>query len=118
MRIKKSVASRRRRKRLLKLAKGFVGDRKNHIRLTKDAVMKALAFNYEHRKHKKRQFRRLWITRIGVGARLNGLSYSKFMNGLIKAKCTIDRKALADLAVEDPKTFSDIANVAKSALVA
>lgn len=118
MRVKKSVASRRRRKRLFKRAKGFIGDRKNHLRLTKDAVMKALAFNYEHRKQKKREFRRLWIIRIGVAARINGISYSKLMNGLKKAGCIIDRKMLADLALSDPKAFSDVANLAKSALVA
>lgn len=118
MRVKKAVASRKRRKRLLKLAKGFVGDRKNHVRLTKDAVMKALAFNYAHRKQKKREFRRLWIIRIGVAARINGISYSKLIDGLQKAKCEVDRKMLADLALNDPKGFADLAGVAKSALIA
>jgi len=118
MRVKKAVASRKRRKRLLKLAKGFTGDRKNHLRLTKDAVMKAMAFNYTHRKQKKRSFRSLWIVRIGVAARINGISYSKLMHGLTKAGCEVDRKMLADLAMNDPKGFSEFANVAKSALVA
>jgi large subunit ribosomal protein L20 len=113
-----AVAFRKRRKRLFKLAKGFVGDRKNHLRLTTDAVMSALNFNYEHRKQKKRNFRKLWIMRIGVGAKINGISYSKFMNGLKKAGCDVNRKMLAELAIHDPKAFSLIATSAKQALVA
>ena len=111
-----AVASRKRRKRILKLAKGFYGDRKNHIRLTKDAVMKALAYNYIHRKKKKSDFRKLWIIRINVAAKINGISYSKFMYGLKKAKCLINRKVLAELAMNEPKTFTEIANNAKKAL--
>ena len=111
-----AVASRKRRKRILKLAKGFYGDRKNHIRLTKDAVMKALAYNYIHRKKKKSDFRRLWIIRINVAAKINGMSYSKFMYGLKKAKCLVNRKVLADLAINDPTVFTEIANNAKKAL--
>lgn len=118
VRVKSAVASRKRRKRLFKRAKGFFGDRKNHLRLTKDAVMKALAYNYEHRKQKKRNFRRLWIIRIGIAARINGMSYSKLMHGLKKAGCDIDRKMLADLAVKDLKAFSEIASTAKQALAA
>ena len=117
VRAKKSVASRRRRKSLLKQAKGFTGDRKNHIRLTQDAVMKAMAFNYEHRKKKKGDFRRLWIIRIGVGAKVNGISYSKLIAGLIKAGCQINRKMLSDLSIKDPKAFSFIVDQAKKALV-
>ena len=113
-----AVASRKRRKRILKLAKGFYGDRKNHIRLTKDAVMKALAYNYIHRKRKKRDFKRLWIIRINIAARINGISYSKLINGLIKAKCLLNRKALAYLALADPKAFRELANQAKKALAA
>jgi len=101
----------------MKLAKGFVGDRKNHIRLTKDAVMKALAFNYEHRKQNKRNFRQLWITRIGVASKINGISYSKFMYGLKKAGCILDRKILADMAVRDPSSFAAVVGSAKAALV-
>ncbi|TXI35959.1 MAG: 50S ribosomal protein L20 [Nitrosomonas sp.] len=111
-----SVARHRRRKRLMKLAKGFVGDRKNHLRLTKDAVMKALAFNYEHRKQNKRNFRQLWITRIGVASKINGISYSKFMHGLKKAGCILDRKMLADMAVRDPSSFAAVVGRAKAAL--
>ncbi|KKL24267.1 hypothetical protein LCGC14_2417050, partial [marine sediment metagenome] len=105
-----------RRKRVLKLAKGFYGDRKNHIRLTKDAVMKALAYNYIHRKKKKSDFRRLWIIRINIAAKINGISYSKLMNGLKKAQCLVNRKVLANLALNDPKAFSEIALKAKKAL--
>lgn len=118
MRVKTSVASRKRRKRLLKKARGFIGDRKNHIRLTKDAVMKAKAFHYIHRKHRKRDFRRLWILRINVAARIHGLSYSKLLSGLKKANCSLDRKSLADLAMHDLAAFGDVANCAKAALVA
>lgn len=116
VRVRNTVASRRRRKKLLKRAKGFVGDRKNHVRLTKDAVMKALAFSYMHRKKKKGDFRRLWITRIGVGAKVNGISYSKFINGLTKSGCAINRKMLSDLTIQDPKAFTAFADHAKKAL--
>jgi large subunit ribosomal protein L20 len=118
VRVAKAVASRKRRKRLLKLAKGFVGDRKNHIRLTKDGVIKALAFNYQHRKQRKRQFRQLWTIRINVAARVNGLSYSKFIYGLKKAGCKINRKLLAYLAVKDLKAFGSVADTAKKGLAA
>lgn len=113
-----AVASRKRRKRILKLAKGFYGDRKNHIRQSKNSVMKALAYNYIHRKDKKSDFRKLWIIRINVAAKINGISYSKFINGLKKANCFLNRKVLADLAINDPKAFSEIASNAKRALVA
>lgn len=113
-----AVAFRKRRKRLLKRAKGFVGDRKNHLRLSKDAVMAAMNFNYEHRKQKKRNFRSIWITRIGIGAKINGISYSKLIDGLKRAGCQVNRKMLADLAVRDPKAFGALAISAKKALVA
>jgi len=113
-----AVASRRRRKRWLNRAKGYYGDRKNHFRQTKNAVMKALSFNYIHRKAKKALFRSVWIMRIGVAAKANGLSYSSLIYGLKKADCKIDRKQLAHLAAFDSKAFSEIANVAKKALKA
>ncbi len=116
VRVTNAVASRRRRKRLLKRAKGFVGDRKNHVRQTKDTVMKAMAFNYAHRKKKKADFRRLWIIRIGVAAKINGVSYSKLINGLTKTGCALNRKMLSDMAISDPKGFAFIANKAKAAL--
>ena len=116
VRITNSVAARRRTKKLLKRCKGFYGDRKNHIKLSKDALMSALAFNYTHRKLRKRDFRSLWITRIGVGAKINGLSYSKLINGLKKMGCEINRKWLADLAIRDATTFGAIAGAAKQKL--
>ncbi len=111
-----AAASRRRKKRLMKRAKGFYGDRKNHLRQTSSAVMKAMAFNYRDRKHNKRNFRRLWITRIGVAAKMNGISYSRMIDGLHKAGCTLDRKMLALMAVEDPAGFATVAETAKAAL--
>ncbi|MES2345011.1 MAG: 50S ribosomal protein L20 [Chlamydiota bacterium] len=116
VRVTNAVAANRKRKRLLKLAKGFVGDRKNHLRLSSDAVMSALAFNYKHRKQKKRDFRRLWIVRIGVAAKINGVSYSKLISGLAKAGCAINRKMLSDMAIRDPHSFAAIASQAKQAL--
>ena len=115
-RVTNAVASRRRRKRLLKQAKGFVGDRKNHIRLTKDAVMKAMAYNYIHRKQLNRNMRRLWICRLSIAAKINGISYSKFMNGMKKAGCDLNRKILSELAIHDPKAFTQIVEEAKKAL--
>lgn len=118
VRVTNAVAVNRSRKRLFKRAKGFVGDRKNHLRLTKDAVMSALAFNYRHRKQKKRDFRRLWIVRISVAAKINGISYSKLVDGLQKAGCLINRKMLSDMAIRDPNGFAAVAGTAKKALAA
>ena len=115
VRVRNAVASRRRKKRLFKKAKGYWGDRKNHLRLTSDAIMRAMAFNYRHRKHNKRNFRRLWITRVGIAAKMNGISYNQFMNGLRKAGCDLNRKSLADMAIRDPAGFSAVAVVAKTA---
>lgn len=109
-------ARHRRRKRLMKLAKGFVGDRKNHVRLTKDAVLSALAFNTRHRKLRKRDFRKLWIMRINVAAKINGLSYSKLIHGLSKSGCTLNRKMLSEMAIRDPESFAAVASEAKKAL--
>ncbi len=117
VRVSKSVPRHRRRERLLKLAKGFVGDRKNHLRLTKNAVMSALAFNYKHRKQKKRDFRKLWIMRISVAAKINGLSYGKLISGLEKTGCTLNRKMLSEMAIKDPSSFSTVAGEAKKALL-
>ncbi|NGX62260.1 MAG: 50S ribosomal protein L20 [Chlamydiae bacterium] len=116
VRVTNAPASRRRRKRLLKRAKGFWGDRKNHVRQTHNAVMSALSFNTKHRKLKKRDFRSLWITRIGVGAKINGLSYSRLIHGLQKARCELNRKMLSEMAIHDPAAFSTVANLAKEAL--
>ncbi|MEI8125060.1 MAG: 50S ribosomal protein L20 [Parachlamydiaceae bacterium] len=117
VRITNAVATHRRKKRLLKQAKGFVGDRKNHLRLTSDAVLRAMAYNYRHRKERKRDFRSLWIVRIGAAAKINGMSYNKFIFGLKKAKCELDRKVLADMAIRDPHSFAAVAHHAKLALV-
>jgi large subunit ribosomal protein L20 len=117
-RVTNAVSSRRRRARLLKKAKGFVGDRKNHFRQTKNAVMSAMAFNYRHRKEKKREFRSLWIMRLNVGARIHGMSYSKLIHGLKKAGCLLDRKQLSELFLHDPEGFAVVASRAKEALAA
>lgn len=116
VRVTNAVATHRRKKRLMKQAKGFWGDRKNHLRVTKDAVMRALAYSYRHRKCKKRDFRSLWITRIGSATKIYGISYSKFIHGLKIARCEIDRKMLADLAVREPEAFAAVVNRAKQAL--
>ena len=115
VRVTNAVASHRRKKRLLKQAKGFVGDRKNHLRLTSDAVLRAMAYNYRHRKERKRDFRSLWIVRIGAAAKINGISYSKFIFGLKRANCELDRKVLAEMAIRDPNGFSAVAGLAKQA---
>ncbi len=116
VRITNSVAARKRTKKLLKQCKGFYGDRKNHLKLSKDALMSALAFNYEHRKLRKRDFRSLWIIRIGVAAKINGLSYSKLVNGLKRVGCAMNRKVLAELAIRDPGAFTALAGMAKQGL--
>ena len=108
--------SNRKRKRLLKQAKGFVGDRKNHRRLTSNCVLQAMAFNYRGRKQCKRDFRSLWISRLGVGAKLHGLSYSKLIHGLKLAGSLLDRKVLSEMAISDPVGFAAVATHAKQAL--
>lgn len=117
VRVTNAVASHRRKKRIFKRAKGFVGDRKNHLRLSSESVMRALAYNYRHRKIKKREFRSLWIQRISAAAKIHGISYSKFINGLLKARCELNRKMLADMAVRDPSGFAAVVAHAKEALV-
>lgn len=116
VRITNSVAARRRSKKLLKRCSGFYGDRKNHLKLSKDALMSALAFNYKHRKLRKRDFRSLWITRIGVAAKINGMSYSRLINGLSRIGCGLNRKVLAELAIRDPGAFTAIVGTAKQGL--
>ena len=112
MRVKRGFKARRRRKKVLKLAKGFRGGRSKLFRTAADSVDKALQYAYRDRKQRKRQFRRLWIARINAGARMNDLSYSRFISGLKKADVTLDRKVLADLAVSDPSGFAQIAALA------
>ena len=103
-----SVASRKRRKKILKQAKGYFGRRKNGQTVAKNAVEKGLTYAYRDRKNKKRTFRALWITRINAGARLHGLSYSELMGKLKQNNIDINRKVLADLAMNNPEAFSDI----------
>ncbi len=115
-RVKRGFKARRRRKKILKLAKGFRGARSRCYRQAKDSVEKALCYAYRDRRAKKRSFRRLWITRINAACRLNDISYSKFIGGLTKAKIGLDRKILADLAVTQPNAFSALVEKAKAAL--
>ena len=115
-RVNRGVTARARHKKVIALAKGYRGRRKNVYRIAKQAVMKAGQYAYRDRRQRKRQFRQLWIARINAGARLNGLSYSKFMNGLKRAAIELDRKVLADLAVFDKAAFAQLVEKAKAAL--
>ena len=115
-RVKRGVTARARHKKVLALAKGFRGRRKNVYRIAKQAVMKAGQYAYRDRRQRKRQFRALWIARINAGARVNGLSYSRFIAGLKKASIEIDRKVLADLAVNEKAAFAAIVEKAKATL--
>ena len=115
-RVKRGVTARARHKKILALAKGFRGRRKNVFRIAKQAVMKAGQYAYRDRRQRKRQFRSLWIVRINAAARELGLTYSVLMNGLKKASIEVDRKVLADLAVFDKPAFAQIANQAKASL--
>ncbi len=112
MRVKRGFKARQRRKKVLKLAKGFRGGRSKLFRTAADAVDKALMYAYRDRRARKRDFRRLWIARINAAARMNNLPYSKFIHGLKLADVRLDRKVLAELAVSDPSGFSEIANLA------
>ena len=115
-RIKGAMSTRKRRKRILKLAKGYRGNKSKNFRTAKQAVMKSLVYAYQGRKHKKRDFRRLWITRISAGAKMNGMNYSRFMNGLKKAGITMNRKMLSELAVNDQAAFAQLVEKAKASL--
>ncbi|MBS7456653.1 50S ribosomal protein L20 [Coralloluteibacterium stylophorae] len=117
-RVKRGVTARRRHKKVIKSARGYYNARRKVFRVAKQAVTKALQYAYIGRKQKKRNFRSLWITRINAAARLHGLSYSRFMNGLSKAGIGLDRKVLADIAVHDAAGFGQLAEKAKSALAA
>ncbi len=115
-RIKGALATRKRRKKVLKLAKGYFGAKPKHYKTAKEAVMKSGQYAYVSRRLKKRDFRRLWITRISAAAKINGMNYSTFMNGLKKAGVQMNRKMLAELAVSDPAGFATLAKNAKKAL--
>lgn len=117
-RVKRGNKRANKRRRILKLAKGFYGMKSKNYRIAKQAVDRALAYSYRDRRQRKRQFRRLWITRINAGARQHGLSYSRLIDGLKKANCIVDRKVMADLAVHEPKAFAAIVDVAKQGLEA
>ncbi|WP_347490782.1 50S ribosomal protein L20 [Desulfoscipio sp. XC116] len=113
-RAKSSVVSRKRHKKILKLAKGYRGSKSKLFRVANQQVMKSLMYAYRDRKARKRDFRRLWITRINAAARDNGMSYNRFINGLKNAGVDINRKVLADLAVNDSKAFGQLVEMAKS----
>ena len=115
-RVKRGVVARKRHKKILKQAKGYYGARSRVFRVAKQAVIKAGQYAYRDRRQRKRQFRQLWIARINAAARVNGLSYSRFIAGLKKANIEIDRKVLADLAVHEKQVFSAIVEKAKSSL--
>ncbi|MDX2084025.1 MAG: 50S ribosomal protein L20 [Candidatus Melainabacteria bacterium] len=116
MRVKRGNVSRKRHKKVLKLAKGFRGSRSRLFKVANQAVMKALAYQYRDRRNRRRELRRLWIVRINAAVRQEGLSYSRFINGLQKAGVELNRKFLADLAVREPAAFQQIIEKAKAGL--
>lgn len=115
-RVKGALMTRKRRKKVLKLAKGYWGSKSRHFKMAKQAVMKSGNYAYIGRKHRKRDFRRLWITRISAACKMNGINYSTFMNGLKKAGIEINRKMLSELAVNDSAAFCALVEKAKAAL--
>ncbi|MBX6396513.1 MAG: 50S ribosomal protein L20 [Alicyclobacillaceae bacterium] len=115
-RVKGGPVTRRRRKKIIKLARGYFGAKHRLYRMANQQVMKSLMYAYRDRRQRKRDFRKLWITRINAAARLNGLSYSRLMHGLKIAGVEVNRKMLADLAVNDGKAFAELANLAKTKL--
>ena len=115
-RIKGAMMTRKRRKKVLKLAKGYFGAKSTHFKMAKQAVMKSGQYAFIGRKQKKRNFRSLWITRISAACRMNGINYSTFMNGLKKANVTLNRKMLAEIAINDAAAFTALVEKAKAAL--
>jgi large subunit ribosomal protein L20 len=115
-RVSRATHSKKKHKKILGLAKGYYGSKSRTYRAAKEQVQHSLMYSYRDRRARKRDFRRLWIARINAAARQNGLSYSRFMNGLHLAEVDIDRKMLSDLAVNDPKGFADLAALAKEKL--
>ena len=115
-RVKGAMNTRKRHKKILKLAKGYRGAKSKLFRTANQAVMKSLVYSYIGRKQKKRDFRKLWIARINAAARMNGISYSRFMNGLKKADITLNSKMLAELAIADPAAFTALVEKAKASL--
>ena len=116
MRVKTGVVRHRRHKRLLKQARGFYSGRRKHFRKAKEQLERSLVYAYRDRRQKKRDFRRLWIVRINAAARLNGMNYSTFMHGLKLANIELDRKILADMAMNAPESFTKVADASKAAL--
>ncbi|WP_369902330.1 50S ribosomal protein L20 [Bacillus manliponensis] len=115
-RVKGGTVTRKRRKKMIKLAKGYYGSKNTLFKVANQQVMKSLMYAFRDRRQKKRDFRKLWITRINAAARMNGLSYSRLMHGLKEAGIEVNRKMLADLAVHDEKAFAELATVAKNNL--
>ena len=115
-RVKGAMNTRKRHKKILKLAKGYRGAKSKLFRTANQAVMKSLVYSYIGRKQKKRDFRKLWIARINAAARMNDISYSRFMNGLKKADVTLNRKMLAEIAIADPAAFTALVEKAKASL--
>ncbi len=116
MRVKTGIVRRRRHKKLLKQARGFFSGRRKHFRKAKEQLERSLVYAYRDRRNKKRDFRKLWITRINAACRLNGMSYSKFIHGLNKAGIELDRKILADMAMHDAAAFTKVVEAAKAAI--
>ena len=112
MRIKRAVNAVKKRRKIFKLSKGYFGSKSRSYRIAREAVMKSQMYAFIGRRQKKRQFRQLWIARINAAARMNGLSYSRFMNGLKKAGINLNRKVIADISVNDPATFAKLASTA------
>lgn len=115
-RVKRSNTARKRRKKTIKLAKGYYGTKSTHFKMAKQQTFKSGQYAYVGRKQKKRNFRRLWITRISAGCQLNGMNYSTFMNGLKKADVALNRKMLSEIAIHDPEAFTALCEQAKAAL--
>lgn len=115
-RVKRAMMTRKRRKKVLTLAKGYFGAKSKHFKMAKQAVMKSGNYAYIGRRQKKRDFRKLWITRISAACRMNGISYSQFMNGLKKADIMLNRKVLSELAINDAAAFTALVEKAKAAL--
>ena len=118
MRVKRSVHARKKRREVLERTKGFRGEANHNYKRAKEALIKAETYAYRDRRNRKRDFRRLWITRINAAAKLNGMSYSQFMHGLKLSGVELDRKVLADIAVRDPETFRRFADTAREAAAA
>ena len=115
-RIKGAVATRKRRKKILKLAKGYWGSKSKHFKMANQAVMKSLTYAYIGRKRRKRDFRRLWIMRISAGCKANGMNYSRFMYGLKLSGINLNRKMLSEMAIHEPEAFSQLCGTAKEAI--